>query len=191
MPDPASKKRSLPIVGSSTPSAPAGSAEKPRKRLPVLQDEEGDEEAQDRPPWHWSGIGVIAIFLAWLPLASLVNTLVARMLRSADPADGVELAAAAPAGARAVMMGSNALCFALAALAGGYLVGRFGGRAGPKEAGVSGLLTAVVAWALAISQTPSIAPLVWLLLLLVMGSLGWVAAYLGGRLGLRGRRRSL
>jgi tRNA-(ms[2]io[6]A)-hydroxylase len=157
----------------------------------VLQDEDGDEDAQDRPPWHWSGIGLLAIFLVWLPLASLVNALVARMLRSVDPADGVDLAAAAPAGARTAMIGSNALCFALAALAGGYLVGRFGGRAGPKEAGVGGLLTAVLAWAIALAQTQAIAPLVWSLLLLVMGALGWGAAYLGGRLGLKGRRRAL
>lgn len=185
-------KRKLPIIGGSPKAGPAASdAAKPKKRLPVLQDEGDDDEAQDRPPWHWSAIGMIATFLAWLPLASIANALVARMLRSVDPAEDAALAAAAPAKVRAIMIGVNALCFALAALAGGYLVGRFGGRAGRREATVSGLLAALLAWGIAMAQAQAIDILVWSLLLVVIGAIGSGAAYLGGRVGLKRRQPTL
>jgi MFS family permease len=187
-----SSKRKLPILGGSPKTTPAaGDAPKPKKRLPVLQNEDEDDEAQDRPPWHWSAIGMIATFLAWLPLASIANALVARMLRSVDPAEDAALAAAAPAKVRAIMIGVNALCFALAALAGGYLVGRFGGRAGRREATLSGLLAAVLAWGIAMAQSPVIEIVVWSLLLVVIGAIGAGAAYLGGRVGLRRRQPTL
>lgn len=191
MSDPSSKRK-LPLVGGSPPSGSASSdAAKPKKRLPVLQSEGDDDEAQDRPPWHWSAIGMIATFLAWLPLASIANTLVARMLRSVDPAEDAALAAAAPVKVRAIMIGLNALCFALAALAGGYLVGRFGGRAGRKEATVSGLLAAVLAWGIAVAQAQVVELLVWGLLLIAVSAIGAGAAYLGGRFGLGGRQPTL
>ncbi len=40
------------------------------------------------------------------------------------------------------------LAFAIACFAGGFLVGRFGAKAGAKEATVAGFLAAAVAWAL-------------------------------------------
>lgn len=153
-----------------------------------MQAPETREEDQDRPPWQWSIIGAVAVFLAWLPLAALLNTLVARALRSAAPPDSADISAAATPLARAVIMGANAFCFAIAALGGGYLVGRFGGRAGVRQAMTSGLVAAVVAWLLAAAQSPEKSPLVWIPLVLLLAGLGGGAAYLGGRLGRRAAR---
>lgn len=179
------KKRSLPIVGASpqqTPS-PASPDDKARRRLPVIQAPPEDDEAQDRPAWHWSIIGLIAIFLAWLPLASLVNALFASSLRGAAAPSSGESGAA-----RGAMFAANALCFGVAALAGGYLVGRFGGRAGRREAAVSGALTAALAWLIALTGAPPGSYVAWSPLLVAMTAIGGGSSYVGGRIGLRARR---
>lgn len=184
--DPA-PNRKLPLA-LGPPSGQAGAGpDKPRKRLPVLQTNE-DDQGEDRPPWHWSGIGTVAIFLAWLPLAALGNTLLGRLLQSVDPGQG----AAPSMGAVSVwvrlgIVGLNALLFGAASFAGGFLVGRFGGRAGTRQATVSGLAAALVAWALTLAKSVSAGTLGWLLLLAAIAALGAGGAYLGGRHGLRRR----
>ncbi|WP_437569042.1 hypothetical protein [Sorangium sp. So ce542] len=191
-------KRRLPVVGSGptagpgapsapgTPSAPGaapprgatGSPEK--RRLPVLQGGGGDDEGEERPPWHWIALGTVAIFIVWLPLAGLANTLLRRMVeRTGD--------AAAEGSVRLAMVGLNAIAFALAGLAGGYLVGRFGGRAGRREAAASGAVVAALAWALALAEGAPAGALGWALLLVVMVAIGAAASYVGGRAGLRAR----
>jgi len=181
------KKRKLPIIGGPPRTSEATSHdEKPRKRLPVIQEPPDDDEAQDRPAWHWAGIGMIAIFLVWLPLASLVNALIARSIRGVEASPDAPSAASPEA--QVVMVASNALCFVIAAIAGGYLVGRFGGRAGRREAAASGASAAAIAWSIAIAGSVKEGYAVWFLLLLVMAVTGFGAAYVGGLVGLRGRR---
>lgn len=149
--------------------------EKPKRRLPVLKNDEvaaeGDEE---RPPWHWSAIGAVAIFVLWLPLAFLTAAIDKRLLGDADPNT-------ISAGLRAVIAGVNLLGFMLAALGGGAIVGRFGGKAGLKEATIAGVATASLAWLTIALQGAGIV----LLLLLIAAGAG--ASRLGGWLGLRGR----
>ncbi|WP_437333870.1 hypothetical protein [Sorangium sp. So ce394] len=184
-------KRRLPVVGSGptagpgAPSAPGagpprgatGSPEK--RRLPVLQGG-GDDDGEERPPWHWIALGTVAIFIVWLPLAGLANTLLRRMIeRTGD--------AAAEGSVRLAMVGLNAIAFALAGLAGGYLVGRFGGRAGRREAAASGAVVAALAWTLALAEGAPAGALGWALLLVVMVAIGAAASYAGGRVGLRAR----
>jgi MFS family permease len=147
--------------------------EAPKRRLPLLA-EVADESDVDRPPWHWSAIGASAIFLAWLPLAYVVNGPLG-LLREGGPV------------ARVAAIALNIAAFALAAFGGGYLVGRFGGRAGSKEATVAGFAAAAIAWALAAAQARSGA-LVWILLLAAMATLGAGSSRLGGRVGLRRRK---
>jgi tRNA-(ms[2]io[6]A)-hydroxylase len=156
--------------------------------VPSSPDE--DNEGEDRPPWHWSWAGAIAIFLVWLPLAALINTPVARLLRGGAPADGAAEVAGAPARVRIIMVGVNVLAFLVASLAGGFLVGRFGGRAGKREAAVSGLIAAVIAWASALMQASGSAILIWALLLVFVAALGMGGAYVGGRVGLARRKPS-
>lgn len=157
-------------------------AEAPKRRLPVLQGGGGGEGGEEeRPPWHWAVLGAVATFAAWLPLAAGTNALLRRML--------VDVAGAAPPPrTQAVMVGLNALAFALAAMAGGFLVGRFGGRAGRREATASGVIAGGIAWGLALGQGAPAGVLGWAMLLVVMATLGGGAARLGGWLGLRGRR---
>ncbi len=171
------------------PATPNSATSKPRERvhLPVLGSappEPGDEE---RPPWHWSAIGAVAIFLAWLPLAAGASYLAARSLEAAPPGEVATLSLRA----RALMVGSHALAFALASFAGGFLVGRFGGKAGPKEAAAAGLFAATLAWALAAAQPGGAGPgaIAWALILAAVVAIGAGAAWAGGRVGLRGRSK--
>lgn len=134
-----------------------------KRRLPVLQSPKaasgGDEdEIESRPPWHWVGFGTVLIFAAWLPLAYVGGAVQARMLASRFGQDAskdqIDLAVAAmTAGERAQLALSQAipgvLALALAAFAGGLVVGRFGAGAGPRESGRSGAVAAVIATILA------------------------------------------
>ncbi|WP_080599131.1 MULTISPECIES: hypothetical protein [Sorangium] len=178
-------KRRLPVIGSGAAGAapPRGGVAAPEKRkLPVLQSG-GDDEGEDRPPWHWIALGTVAIFIAWLPLAGLVNTLLRRMIERAGDAG-------AQGSVRLAMVGLNVIAFALAGVAGGYLVGRFGGRAGRREAAASGAVVAALAWALALAEGAPAGALGWALLLVVVVTIGSAASYAGGSAGLRSRAAS-
>jgi MFS family permease len=162
-------------TGASSTSTTSAKEEAPKRRLPMLPKVEvADESDEERPPWHWSAIGAVAVFIAWLPLAYIVNGPLGRLF------DG---GAAAPIAAVAL----NVAAFAAAAFGGGYLVGRFGGRAGVKEATVCGVAAAVIAWALAVVQARS-GVLVWIMLLTGVAMIGAGSARFGGRAGLRGRK---
>lgn len=128
-----------------------------KRRLPVVQSP-AEEPEEPRPPWHWVGFGVVGIFFAWLPLAwiagkissptSLVRTIVPQFFG-----------------------------LAIAAMAGGYLVGRWG--SGPREAAIAGATAGVLATLLALtSGTGSFA-------LAIVIALAAFFAWLGGRLGAR------
>jgi len=111
-----------------------------KRRLPVLKtptEGGGDDEAPERPPWQWVGFGAVAIFAVWLPLAFLAALAATRL-------GGVEASLVL---ALTVSMSS----LALAAVAGGFLVGRWGtAGVGVREAALAGLsaglIAAVLAW---------------------------------------------
>jgi tRNA-(ms[2]io[6]A)-hydroxylase len=150
-----------------------------KRRLPVLGSSPPDDVPDaERPAWHWSAIGAVAIFLVWLPLAAGAAALAAR-IASGDQG-------AARPGAHLAIFALHAGGFALACLAGGYFIGRFGGKAGRREASVSGLAAATVAWALGIATTG----LAWapaLVVLVLLASMGAVAGGIGGGFGRRHR----
>jgi tRNA-(ms[2]io[6]A)-hydroxylase len=135
-----------------------------RRRLPVLSSSspsssESNADDETRPPWHWVGFGTVAIFAAWLPLAYVAGAVSAKMMAArfgADASkDAIDLALRAmTSGERAQIMATvalpNVLGLALAAFAGGVVVGRFG--AGPypaRVAALSGAVTAFIASAIA------------------------------------------
>ena len=133
-----------------------------KRRLPVLPSpkagSDDDDAIEPRPPWHWVGFGTVLIFAAWLPLAYVGGAVQARMLASRFGEDAskdqIDLAVSAMTAAeRAQLALSQAipgvLALALAAFAGGMVVGRFGAGAGPREAGRSGAVTAAIATILA------------------------------------------
>ena len=169
-------KKYLPLVGASTTSsAPSPTSEAPKRRLPMMPKVEvADESDEDRPPWHWSAIGAVAVFLAWLPMAYIVN----------GPLGGLFNGGMV---AKVAAVSLNVAAFVIGSFAGGYLVGRFGGRAGVKEATVGGVAASAIAWALAAVQARS-GVLVWIMLLTGMAMLGAGGARVGGRFGLRGRK---
>jgi MFS family permease len=174
------KKRRLPIVGQAV-DEPA-----PKQRLPLLSNDQPSGPLQDgeqslpRPPWHWTAIGVLAIYLVWLPLAGLINSFVLNTFFEGMDSTTIGLA---PLKARIILIGLNAAAFVLSSFAGGFMVGRFGKEAGLREATLSGIVAATIAWALAFVPSPFPALLVWALLLLCMLILGALGAYGGAKLG--------
>lgn len=134
-----------------------------RRHLPVLSnspppDEPSPSGDEARPPWHWVGFGTVTIFAAWLPLAYVAGAISARVMAArfgADASkDAIDLALSAmTSGERARLMATVALPsvlgLALSAFGGGFVVGRFGSNTGPREAAMSGGVTAVIASAMA------------------------------------------
>lgn len=143
-----------------------------KRRLPLAPRVEVKEpEDEDRPPWHWSAIGAVGSFVLWLPLAIVVNAVI---------------------GARTGTIGAalNAAAFALACFGAGLIVGRFGGKAGAKEAMIGGASAAAIAWLLAATRSLVMDVRVivtWLLLLLAIAVLGAGAARIGGAIGVKRR----
>ena len=77
-----------------------------------------------------------------------------------------------------------------------YLVGRFSGKAGRREATMAGFLGAAAACALTLAVTAAqgmragvLTVVAWALIFAVLTSLGAGAARAGGALGVRGRKR--
>jgi hypothetical protein len=146
----------------------------PKRRLPLLKSTGTAQDADaepPRPPWQWVGFGALAIFCVWLPLAWLSALATVRLSQIAR----------GPAAALYTLLVSSA-GLALAALAGGYLVGRWGTPGvGVREAALAGALAALVATLLAWSS--GVSPGALLTVAIAVPS-----AALGGRLGLRRRR---
>jgi tRNA-(ms[2]io[6]A)-hydroxylase len=160
-----------------------------KRRLPVLNTG-GDNEEDERPPWHWAGFGALLIFGAWLPLAyaaSLIEApLLARFSDSSSPAAVAEsIREAAPHDVARLQMAVLALFvvpLAIGAFAGGFVVGRWSRSAGPREAALAGLaatlVTCVLSW---MEEGISAAPMAGV-------AVGLPLAALGGWLGARRRR---
>lgn len=152
-----------------------------KRRLPILQNKAPAEESEveERPPWHWSGIGVVVDFLVWLPLAAGIAALTARLSQNAvTPALGLGV----------LVVGMHLLGFWAATFVGGFFIGKFGGDAGPKEGGVSGFVTAAIAVALAAaSPVPNATIWIWAVLLVFVGGSGAASGYLGAKVGKRRR----
>jgi hypothetical protein len=159
-----------------------------KHKLPVLQETPDDEPV--RAPYQWVGFGAVAIFVAWLPLSWIFGRLAARVsaswLGSVSSPDEAALAVAhleGPARLRVgiALVGFHAAGLALAAIAGGFLVGRWGGEAGVREAAMSGALAvAIVAVLSFVSAGLSWTPL-------VAAAVATLASAAGGYLGRKRR----
>jgi len=140
-----------------------------KRRLPVLKTQDDElEGAEARPPWQWVGFGALAIFVVWVPLAYVTGVVATRF--------------EVVAGSRIASLVVAASGLAVAALAGGFLVGRWGGKdVGVREATLAGFAASLIASVLSLG-----APGAWagaLVTLLVAVPFAW----LGGRVGLRRR----
>jgi hypothetical protein len=142
----------------------------PKRRLPVLK-ETGDAGDPPRPLWQWVGFGALAIIAAWVPLAWLSLFAAARVVQMVRP------------GSMAAPVLVLAAGLAVAALGGGYLLGRWGtAGVGTREAALAALVAALAATALAWSTGgASLASLATVLIAVP-------PAALGARLGMRRRQ---
>jgi hypothetical protein len=161
----------------------------PTRRLPVLQNAPADEE---RPGRHWIAIGALFIFAIWAPLAMVSSwvseRLVHHFLGELPPTEFSLRLADASEGDRFwlwfALTATPVLAYALACGASGALVGRFGGKAGPREAAAGGALSSIAAAVLMLlhaSADVSAASLV------VLVPVGVGAAWLGGTIGKKRR----
>jgi tRNA-(ms[2]io[6]A)-hydroxylase len=166
-----------------------------KRRLPLIQPK-NDDEGEPRPPWHWAVIGAVAILLFWLPLAMLANLAVRRAVTSVvgdDPQTTADAWQALSTSERfalgAASLGGPLLAVIVAAVAGGLLVGRFGGAAGRGEATVAGLAAAALASLVAVSALVRGYGLVlWLLTSALLLTVTALAARAGAVWGLRLRK---
>jgi hypothetical protein len=162
----------------------------PVRRLPVLQEAASPDDG--RPPWHWTLIGALFALSIWVPLAMLGTWVAGRAVRRlvgdvAPSAMAEQLATAAwptRMGLWFAVTGVPLLSFAVACLAAGALVGRFGNRAGMKEAAAGSALAAAVGALLSMAQAGWVFSLAGLLVLMPLGA---GAGWFGGRIGWRYR----
>lgn len=170
------------------------------RRLPVLNDSSGDRgvsggspapssssspsDDEERPPWHWAGFGVVAIFSAWVPLSYIGGAISSRLVANVTE-EQMQNASDAERAKLMLMIGLPTLvALALAALGGGYIVGRFGTGPGQRIGMVSGGVTAILAVVLA---RTILTPSVLAISLLVVGAVAIGFAGLGGRMGMKRR----
>ena len=141
-----------------------GAAFGPRQRSRDLCDIDRFRSAGDRSPWAWVLLGVCANFAVLVPLAMLMMSMLKTIYQRGDHS-------------RAWIAVAAVLCLCLSSTFGGYLVGRFGGKATPREGLYSGLLSGAIMWAL------SRAPMGFVII-------AWTGpfAYLGAWLGRRARK---
>ncbi|MBV9947072.1 MAG: hypothetical protein JOZ69_09510 [Myxococcales bacterium] len=152
-----------------------GSTNMARRHLPLLQTPASGGDPP-RAAWQWVGFGAAAIFACWVPLTGIAVAFGARMQRAAL-GDARALARAAW-----LSLGLYTIVLSLGAVAGGYLVGRWGpASVRPRDAALAGLvavgLVALVMW-LSLGPSPGI---------LALAALAPLMAALGGWLGTRGR----
>jgi hypothetical protein len=112
-----------------------------KRRLPILQSAGDSEVDPARPGWQWVGFGTGAIFVMWLPLSVAAGAIASRLSPAVVGADAHTAMRAAVTFASA-----SAIALGLSALAGGFVVGKWGGRGvGVREASLAGLSAAAVA----------------------------------------------
>jgi peptidoglycan/LPS O-acetylase OafA/YrhL len=141
-----------------------------KRHLPVLQTPAQDDDPP-RPHWQWVGFGAAAIFGAWVALSAIVAAIARGTLRAAGSAGAVERVAFFNGGLYLAEL-------ALGAIAGGYLVGRWGpSDLGVRHGALAGLVAAaVVAFIFWLTSSASFGPL-------LVAVLAPIAAAGGARLG--------
>jgi hypothetical protein len=159
-----------------------------KRRLPVVQDPPEDGE-EPRPAWHWVGFGAVGVFATWLPLAWVAGRIAAAatssLVAGATSEDEIRTRIALMDSSERTRYTALSIApqlggLALAALAGGYLVGRWG--SGTREAALAGAAAATVASLFAIAGGGASYGVV--LVIGIAALFGW----LGGKLGVRRKR---
>ena len=160
-----------------------------KKRVPVIQPASHEEEdSEARPLWQWSLLGVALTFTLWVPLAAgaqvISNRLIASTLGDFASTEEmnralVSLSTEASRRLSVQFFVLHAAALGVSSFAGGYVVGKYGGKGGPRAALGCGLLVAGFALALAAVNESVSARSVLLVLLSAPLS------FAGGRTGAR------
>jgi len=140
------------------------------RRLPVLQS--SSDEGAERPRWHYIVIGAGFTITLWLPLAVL-GTWVGARLNSWAPRSAL------------LQVTPLMLSFLVACLGSAVLVGRFGGKAGLREAFLGNLLGSAVVLGLAGlggGVGPGVAAAAGVFMAVTSALAGWAGARFGRRL---------
>ncbi|MBK8998907.1 MAG: hypothetical protein IPM35_24555 [Myxococcales bacterium] len=158
------------------------------RRLPVIQS--SPDEGEPRPPSHWVAIAAALALALWAPLVLLAlplgRALAARVAGVDDVSQLATAATTSPslrAAVAAALIVPVLASLALAAGATGAIVGRFGGRAGAREAVLGCTLAALVAWGMSVSGGALRPWPVAVVTALLLGALAAVFAGLGARIG--------
>ena len=162
------------------------------RRLPVLQSSSSEDAAQ-RPPWHYMIIGAGFTVTLWLPLAVVAMWVGSRLAfwvfevpnEAALPAAVATASVAQKSWAAALQALPLMLSFFLACFGSAVLVGRFGGKAGVREALVGNLIGSAVVLGLAAlaGEVPLGVALAAGIFLAASSALaGWTGARVGKRL---------
>jgi len=161
------------------------------RRLPVIQSEASeDAEASARPRVHWILIGAGSCITVWALLAVVALPLGARLGAAVVRAQtrGV---AGPPSSASALFAVVSAapllVSFFSAALLSGALVGRFGGRAGPREAALGGVSAGALTSLLSLRPGLGLPLYAMIAALAALSLLGATGGALGGIWGRRSR----
>jgi hypothetical protein len=154
-----------------------------KRRLPVLQTTPAEEDPP-RPAWQWGVFGALAIVTTWVPATAIAGAILGHWNATPQaPLDGDAIEGVLRL--ELVVAGTYALALATGAVAGGYVVGRWGSPGiGVREAALGGLAAAGAAAAAAWQALGPTAGVVVVPLLVVP------AAAAGARLGLRRRARA-
>lgn len=163
-----------------------------RRKLPVLQNNpepsgsppDSDADSEERPPWHWAGFGVVAIYAGWLPLSYVGGAISKQLIEGVTPEQMANASDAERFRLTLLISLPTLVALAIAAFGGGFIVGRFGTGPGQRIGAVSGGFAALIAIGLAFKM------LTWgvlLVSLLVVGVVAIGFAGLGGRVGAKRR----
>lgn len=152
-----------------------------KRKLPLISSRPEDQDPP-RPPLHWVGFGAVAVIALWLPLAAIAEAIKKRAVfsyigdRSGEMDTEIALASLSQedhARLSAWVFGLPLVALALASIGGGYLIGRYGGAAGHREAALAAALAAFGAAAFAsLSGGVSLALLLPVFLAAPFGALG-------------------
>lgn len=161
------------------------------RRLPVIQQTATDDAAAaSRPRWQWCLIGAGLTVTIWLPLAVLAAPLgasVAAHWLGAAPADVLSGKVQPRPEQAAVFASLSAIplivCFGVAAGCAGALVGRFGGKAGKREAGIAGAIAALFVTCIAALGGAGLSTTGFLAALLALAAVGAASGYGGAAFG--------
>jgi len=179
------------------PASPRVTSSRPLESALGLGRDDDSEAVPERTGREWIAFGTLAIFACWLPLAYAAEALKHRAFAAAFGLEASEadvrqrvahMTSIERTGWGLVQSIPHMLALGVSAMAGGFLIGRFGAPAGRREALSAGLATAglsvALAWRVVVEGGIGAAVAVAMPTAIAAGG-----ALVGARLGLKRRPR--